>query len=181
MNTCHKELTNIDGWMHIIHLMTWRDSIHEGKKWIGVHEIISLWTAISSDIWCFMSLDNFLMTLLMNKFGNIVIFNLLLVHPILVYFASKHSIMNYCLGWLYFGWKIYLVSNRIATLLCWVSQEMRKKERKTMMLSPAWNMGVASILSWLKSICNPKTCMLRIRESPTTITSFWRWTPLNGA
>ena len=32
--------------------------------------------------------------------------------------------------------------------------------------------GVASFSSWFKSICNPVTCIRRIKGSPTTIVSY---------
>jgi hypothetical protein len=39
------------------------------------------------------------------------------------------------------------------------------------------NYGVASFSSWSKSTCNPKTGLVRIRGSPKTTASIWRWTP----
>ena len=50
------------------------------------------------------------------------------------------------------------------------------KERKgdNVDVAIGMNYGVASFFSWFKSICNPKTNIMRIRGPPMTTTSFQR-------
>ena len=169
--------------MCFIHLTTQSDLKRWGEEmdessW-DEYRSSPVWIAIFSVIWCFMSLGNFLMTLLRNMFTNIVISNLLLVHPLLVYFASEHSVMK-CCPWMVKIWmKINLMSDSncnicicIMSKFCTRNEKERKKDVATGM-----KYGVASFSSWSKSTCNPKTCMPRIREPPTTTASFWRWTP----
>ena len=60
----------------------------------------------------------------------------------------------------------------------YVIPEERMEDKMTPMLPPGMNFGVASSLSWAKSIRkSPKTGITRIRGLPKTTASFQRRTP----
>jgi hypothetical protein len=62
-------------------------------------------------------------------------------------------------------------------------QKEKKKERNVDDSNVAADVkyGVdASFSSWSKPICNPDTCITRIRMLPKNTASFQRWTPWMG-
>ena len=61
-----------------------------------------------------------------------------------------------------------------------LTKKERKKER-WLWCCTVVNYGVATSLSWSKSICNLKRCLTRIRGASKTNASFERWTPWTGA
>jgi hypothetical protein len=52
-----------------------------------------------------------------------------------------------------------------------------KKWRQSSNIATFMHNGVASLLSWSETICNPTTNITRIRRTPKNIAFVWWWTP----
>ena len=88
-----------------------------------------------------------------------------------------HELQDTRIKWMHFiHWHVWEIP-------CWMEPlRWNKEERKEKWLQcfHQHELWYCYNLSWSKSMCNPILGLTKIRRSPKTIVSFWRWTPWMG-